>query len=92
MDGMTDKQQELFTVALERFDNAVSFEKENRELAEEDHSFANGDGQWEEHIKEQRIKQRRPYLTINRLMQDRTSQPSKLARLMMILIRTWLSC
>lgn len=69
MDGMTDKQQELFTVALERFDNAVSFEKENRELAEEDHSFANGDGQWEEHIKEQRIKQRRPYLTINRLPQ-----------------------
>tara|TARA_B100000780_G_scaffold10572_1_gene7327 strand:- start:2191 stop:4209 length:2019 start_codon:yes stop_codon:yes gene_type:complete len=69
MDGMNEKQEKIFTAALERFDNAVAFEKENRELAEEDHSFANGDGQWEDHVKEARIKQRRPYLTINRLPQ-----------------------
>ena len=68
MDGI-EKQEEIFKAAMVRFDNALSFEKENRELAEEDHSFANGDGQWEEHIKELRIKQRRPYLTINRLPQ-----------------------
>jgi len=69
MDGMSEKQEEIFKSAMKRFDNALSFEKENRELAEEDHSFANGDGQWEDHVKEQRIKQRRPYLTINRLPQ-----------------------
>ena len=69
MDGMSEKQEEIFKSAMKRFDNALSFEKENRELAEEDHSFANGDGQWEDHIKELRIKQRRPYLTINRLPQ-----------------------
>ena len=69
MDGMNEKQEKIFKSAMERFDNAVAFEKENRELAEEDHSFANGDGQWEDHVKEARIKQKRPYLTINRLPQ-----------------------
>ena len=69
MDGMNEKQLEIFKAAMVRFDNAVAFEKENRELSEDDHAFVSGDGQWEEHIKDARIKERRPYLTINRLPQ-----------------------
>ena len=53
--------------ALERFDRAQEYERENRELAEEDFKFVAGDGQWDYDIRKERESAGRPCLTNNRL-------------------------
>ena len=64
MDEVSDK---LHVEALERFDRASEFERENRELAEEDFLFVSGDGQWPEEVRNERESKSRPCLTMNRL-------------------------
>lgn len=65
----SDALQMVHSEALIRFDNASSFEYENRVLSEEDFAFVAGDGQWPDEIKEAREKKKRPCLTFNRLPQ-----------------------
>lgn len=60
---------EIHRVALERFENAMLAEQENRILAEEDFIFLAGDGQWPYEIRQQRQRDNRPCLTNNRLPQ-----------------------
>lgn len=64
MDAVNEK---LHAEALSRFERASEFERENRELAEEDFRFVAGDGQWDDDIRTEREKQGRPCLTNNRL-------------------------
>ena len=70
-DGLnqSDELVKIHAEALLRFDNAQSFDYENRVLAEEDFAFVSGDGQWPDEIKEARQKKQRPCLTFNRLPQ-----------------------
>lgn len=57
---------DIHSIALERFDRAWESDRENRRLAVEDISFRTGEGQWPEHIKQQRKEEDRPTLTINK--------------------------
>lgn len=54
--------------ALERFDNAVEADLENREKALDDLRFISGE-QWPEQIRKEREMENRPVLTINRMPQ-----------------------
>lgn len=65
MDGV---DKDVHSIALKRFQAAETHEYENRLLAEEDFRFVAGD-QWPEEVKDARKKQKRPYLTFNRLPQ-----------------------
>lgn len=68
MDEITDKGAgKVHTEALERFDRAQEYERENRRLAEEDFLFVAGDGQWDYEIRKARESEGRPCLTMNRL-------------------------
>lgn len=62
---MSDKDE--LSDALEAFKVAYDAETENREAALDDLKFARLGEQWPADIKEQRNKQRRPCLTVNRL-------------------------
>jgi len=62
-----DEVDNVHSEALERFDRVQEYERENRELAEEDFRFVAGDGQWSETVKEERENAGRPCLTQNRL-------------------------
>lgn len=57
---------ELLIKARSRFDKALDFERENRELAAEDLCFIAGE-QWPDEIKHQREIENKPCLTINKL-------------------------
>jgi len=63
---MTD--EEIIEEAVKRFKIAVDAESLNRELALDDINFRNGD-QWETGIKQEREREGRPCLTINKLEQ-----------------------
>ncbi len=65
---MSKKTDALIEQACERFSEAEEFERDNRELAFEDFEFAAGE-QWPTEIQDQRQKEGRPCLTINRLPQ-----------------------
>ena len=68
MDEIDDKGAgKEHSEALERFDRAQEFERENRKLAEEDFQFVAGDGQWDCEVRKQREIEGRPCLTMNRL-------------------------
>lgn len=62
------KDEDLLSQARARFKQAELFEKEDRDLAADDLSFAAGE-QWDESIKRDRQRQGRPCLTTNRLPQ-----------------------
>lgn len=61
------KDDDILQDALEKFETAQEAESENRETALEDLKFARMGDQWPEFIKEQRKKELRPCLTINKL-------------------------
>ncbi|MEE9540457.1 MAG: portal protein [Candidatus Thorarchaeota archaeon] len=63
---MNDKELKLHTAAMDRFQNAEEYEREDRIRMEEDFSFAAGE-QWPLTIKNERELQDRPCLTFNRL-------------------------
>lgn len=65
---MADKLEKVFLEAKDRFDIAEEFERENHTLMDEDFCFAGGQ-QWPYEVEQQRRKERRPCLTINRLPQ-----------------------
>lgn len=67
MDGGVD-QDELLKVARERFTEALSVDRDNREQAVDDLQFLAGE-QWPEEVKKAREDAERPCLTINRLPQ-----------------------
>lgn len=58
--------QEFLNEMLERFDYGISADQHNREPAAEDITFVTGD-QWDPVVKERRLKQRKPVMTVNRL-------------------------
>ena len=60
--------RDFITLALERFKLCAEAESEFRKLALEDLTFYSGD-QWDDNIKNQRTRDLRPCLTINRLPQ-----------------------
>lgn len=62
------KLETVFLEAKSRFDVSQEFEREDRLLMEEDFCFAGGE-QWPYEVEQQRRKERRPCLTINRLPQ-----------------------
>lgn len=60
-------QDKLLQEAREIFDTAVDVESENRQRAKDDILFARMSEQWDEKAKNQRDKDGRPMLTMNRL-------------------------
>jgi hypothetical protein len=62
---MTDKDTEFLATARKRFEQAASDEKSIRDEAEKDLAFVAGD-QWDEKVKNDRIKAGRPALTFAR--------------------------
>ena len=64
VDGLKDK--EILEKARKRFDAALSYESDNRDEAEDDLRFSEGD-QWPENIKNEREGDNRPCLVINKI-------------------------
>ena len=62
------KDDDILKEALKRFRIAYDAESENRDLALDDINFRHGD-QWDERAKQQRIREGRPVLTVNKLEQ-----------------------
>ena len=71
MRKLTDKDVELLRVAVKRFDEAVDHDRDNRQQAEDDLRFltVTGDGHWPREVRQQRERDLKPCLTINRLPQ-----------------------
>jgi hypothetical protein len=61
------KKEEFLHVARKRYRTAAEAEEEFRREAVEDWRFRDGEGQWDESVKQQRLRERRPCLTINRM-------------------------
>jgi hypothetical protein len=68
MDGMKKEEEAIFNAARTRFEQAEESEREDRLLMEDDLRFLAGE-QWPDEIVQQRQKENRPCLTINRLPQ-----------------------
>jgi hypothetical protein len=62
-----DALEKIHSEALERFNDAQEYERENRELAEEDFRFVAGDGIWNVNVRNEREKSGRPCQNHNRL-------------------------
>lgn len=72
LDGtVSDEDLEILTEAYERFQYALAWESDFRSLYVEDVKFANADPdngwQWPDDLRSERILQRRPTLTINKV-------------------------
>ena len=61
------KDEDLISLAHEEFDRCVETESDNRAEGLDDLRFSRLAEQWPEAIKRQRLKERRPCLTINRM-------------------------
>lgn len=66
---MTTDNDAILKRALEQFSDADSYDHENLESALSDLEFATGIGQWDQADRDQREKDGRPMLTINRMPQ-----------------------
>ncbi len=64
-----NKDDDLLRIIRDRFDSAEDYDRANREEALDDLRFLHGDGQWDERDKEQRRRDGRPTLLINRMPQ-----------------------
>lgn len=64
---MMDKKEKILAEAREIFDRAAEAESENRAEALDDIRFARLGEQWPDDVKNQRKREQRPCLTINRL-------------------------
>jgi len=71
-DPSVTSDTEILEEAVERFKQAMDFESENRNLAEDDVDFRHGD-QWPDEIRVQRQQDSRPCLTFNK-MEERVDQ------------------
>lgn len=60
---------DLHREAMERFNNAWTFDEDNRHEAEGDLEFLTGEGQWEDQDRRNRENNGQPCLTINRMPQ-----------------------
>lgn len=68
MDGLTEQNREILKTALDRYDTAMEFEREQRDLGSEDLCFLHAE-QWPDNVKRDRLAKDRPCLTFNRLPQ-----------------------
>jgi hypothetical protein len=64
-----DKDTDFHRLAVQRHDSAWGREQENMQEAYEDLHFLAGEGQWDERVKQERLDQNRPCMTINRTPQ-----------------------
>lgn len=71
-DPTVNTKDEILEEAKTRFKDSVSFESDNRDLAEDDVDFRHGD-QWPDSIRTQRENDARPCLTFNK-MEERVDQ------------------